>query len=276
MKRIIVLLTASLVALLPAGAFGFRWKQLPVDGSRTGVTCPSAGNVPETMGGMKGRAYVAPNGRVFKGRSATAKVARLMLNAQPGMAEVKEVIGFCPTGLERGGDESLLGDWAVDALISAAEKEFGVRPDIGLLNHGGIRIDMPQGEVLMDDLMSMFPFKNYLVFAQVRGSELRKLFTQFAESGFQCLSGVRIVAKDHKLVSVEIGGKPLDDKKLYNMTTIDFLLGGGDHIAIGAMAENLVLSDVLIKDYMIRYIKAQTAAGKNIEYAKDGRIIIEE
>ena len=60
------------------------------------------------------------------------------------------------------------------------------------------------------------------------------------------------------------------------MTTIDFLLGGGDHIAIGAMAENLVLSDVLIKDYMIRYIKAQTAAGKNIEYAKDGRIIIEE
>ena len=254
MKRIIVLLTASLVALLPAGAFGFRWKQLPVDGSRTGVTCPSASNVPETMGGMKGRAYVAPNGRVFKGRSATAKVARLMLNAQPGMAEVKEVIGFCPTGLERGGDESLLGDWAVDALISAAEKEFGVRPDIGLLNHGGIRIDMPQGEVLMDDLMSMFPFKNYLCMVTMKGSEVRVLFERMGRR------------------PQVLGGEPVDDGRLYNVATIDFLLTGGDGVFSGRQFEHTRESELKVFDVMLAHVRELTSAGKPIAKERDGRV----
>ena len=155
MKRIVILLIASSLAVLPAGAFGFKWKSIPVDASRTGVTCPSADNVEEAMGRMKGRAYVAPNGRRFKGRTATAKAARLMLAAQPEMATVKEVVGFCPTGLERGGTENVLGDWAVDCMMAAAEKEFGKKIDIGVLNHGGIRINMPEGDVLMDDLMSM-------------------------------------------------------------------------------------------------------------------------
>ena len=176
MKRSVVLLLALSLAVLPAGAFGFKWKSVPVDASRTGVTCPSADNVPEAMGRMEGRRYVAPNGRVFKGRSATAKVAKLMLDAQPGMATVKEVVGYCPTGLERGGDESLLGDWTVDILMAAAEKEFGRKVDIGVMNHGGIRIDMPQGEVLMDDLMSMFPFKNYLAMVTMKGTEVKALF----------------------------------------------------------------------------------------------------
>lgn len=273
MKRIIVLLTASLVALLPAGAFGFRWKQLPVDGSRTGVTCPSASNVPETMGGMKGRAYVAPNGRVFKGRSATAKVARLMLNAQPGMAEVKEVIGFCPTGLERGGDESLLGDWAVDALISAAEKEFGVRPDIGLLNHGGIRIDMPQGEVLMDDLMSMFPFKNYLCMVTMKGSEVRALFERMGRRP-QVLGGdgLKFIVKDGEVLELLVGGKPIDDGRLYTVATIDFLLTGGDGVFSGRQFEQTRESELKVFDVMLAHVRELTSAGKPIAKERDGRV----
>ncbi|MBR3012102.1 MAG: 5'-nucleotidase C-terminal domain-containing protein [Bacteroidales bacterium] len=271
MKRFIILLTASLLAFVPAGAFGFRWKQIPVDASRTGVTCPSADNVPEAMGRMSGRKYVAPNGRVFKGSSVTAKVARLMLDAQPGMASVKEVIGVCPTGLERGGDESLLGDWAVDILMSGAEKEFGRKVDIGVLNHGGIRIDMPQGEVLMDDLMSMFPFKNYLSMVTMKGTEVKALFDRMGRRP-QVVGGVKLVVKDGQVLELLVGGEPVDDDRIYNVATIDFLLSGGDGIFGGREFVETFNSEQLVFDVMLDHVRELTAAGKPIAKERDGRV----
>ena len=271
MKRFFILLMASSLAVLPAGAFGFKWKSIPVDASRTGVKCPSADNVEETMGRMEGRAYIAPNGRRFKGRSATAKAARLMLAAQPEMATVKEVLGFCPTGLERGGAENVLGDWAVDCLMAAAEKEFGKKIDIGVLNHGGIRIDMPQGDVLMDDLMSMFPFKNYLSCFTMKGSEVRGLLAANARRE-PVLGGVKVTVKDGELLEALVGGEPLVDSREYTVASIDFLVTGGDNIFSGRQIDGLVVSEQLIFDAILDYVRELKAAGKPIEKERDGRI----
>ena len=59
MRRFVILLLASSLAVLPAGAFGFKWKSTPVDGSRTGVTCPNADNVEAAMGRLEGRTGAA-------------------------------------------------------------------------------------------------------------------------------------------------------------------------------------------------------------------------
>ncbi len=259
------------LAVLPAGAFGFRWKSVPVDASRTGVTCPSAGNVEAAMGHMEGRKYVAPNGRVFKGRSATAKVAKLMLDAQPGMATVKEVVGFCPKGMQRGGTENLLGDWAVDIVMSETEKVTGRKVDIGVLNHGGIRIDMPQGEVLMDDLMSMFPFKNYLCYVSMKGSEVRALFDSMARR-VAVVGGVKVTVKDGEVLELLIDGEPLDEDRLYGVASIDFLVTGGDNIFSGRKSEEMVQTDVLVFDAILSHVRELTAAGKAIECERDGRV----
>jgi 2',3'-cyclic-nucleotide 2'-phosphodiesterase (5'-nucleotidase family) len=272
MKRVIILLTASLLAFVPAGAFGFKWKQIPVDASRTGVTCPSADNVTEAMGRMEGRNYVAPNGRVFKGRSATAKVAKLMLDAQPGMASVKEVVGYCPTGLERGGTENLLGDWAVDCLMAEAEKEFGRKVDIGVLNHGGIRIDMPQGEVLMDDIMSMFPFKNYLNLVAMKGSEVRALFDRMARR-VQVVGGVKVTVKDGQVLELLVGGEPVDDDRIYNVATIDFLLSGGDGIFSGRQFEETLETELMVFDVIMAHVRGLAEAGQPIAKERDGRVV---
>lgn len=271
MKKSLLLLLALSLAVLPAGAWGFKWKSIPVDASRTGVTCPSADNVEEAMGRMEGRNYVAPNGRVFKGRSATAKAAKLMLDAQPGMASVKEVVGYCPTGLERGGDESLLGDWTVDILMAAAEKEFGRKVDIGVMNHGGIRIDMPKGEVLMDDLMSMFPFKNYLAMVTMKGTEVKELFKRQSRRP-QVLGGVKFVVKDGEILELLVGGEPVDDDRIYNVATIDFLLTGGDGIFSGRQFEETLESEQLVFDFIIDYVRELAAKGQPIAKERDGRV----
>lgn len=272
MRRFVILLLASSLAVLPVGAFGFKWKSTPVDGSRTGVTCPNADNVEAAMGRMEGRTYVAPNGRRFKGRTATARAARLMLAAQPGMADVKEAVGFCPTGLERGGTENVLGDWAVDILMEATAAETGKPVDIGILNHGGIRIDMPQGTVLMDDIMSMFPFRNYLCHMMMKGSEVRALLAASARR-LPVIGGVKATVKDGELLEVLVGGEPLDDDRMYGVASIDFLVTGGDSIFTDRKMDQVITTDVLVFDAILGKVRELNAAGKPIEKERDGRVV---
>ena len=65
-----------------------------MDASRTGCTTPSADNVEAAIGYFKGGKYVAPNGKVYGRNSIVAKTARAVLDAQPAMARVKEVVAY--------------------------------------------------------------------------------------------------------------------------------------------------------------------------------------
>ena len=69
-------------------------------------------------------------------------------------------------------------------------------------------------------------------------------------------------------------GEPLDDEKVYGVATISFLLDGGDGYSIAKNALRLDIHPQIIIDVMLPYIKSLTAAGKNIEYSKDGRVVI--
>ena len=90
------------------------------------------------------------------------------------------------------------------------------------------------------------------------------------------MSGCKVKVKAHELAEAEVGGEPIDTNRLYNVTTIDFLLSGGDGIAIGALAEDVVLTDVLVKDVMLEYFQKMEAEGKVIDGQKDGRVIMED
>ena len=254
---------------------GMVWEKLPVDGHRTGVSAPTADNVPEAIGVVDTLtgAYTAPNGKVFTD-GATPKVAALLLEAQPAMAEVKEVIAFSTRAMTAEAPESELSNFVVDFLRSEAEKIFKRKMDVGIVNFGGIRVDMPEGDVLLDDIRSMFPFKNKICFVELPGKELLRLMDDVALYGPQCLSGVKMVIADKKVESLEIDGKPVDPKKKYNVATVDFLLDGGDNISVARGATKLIISDVIIGSAIEKYVRQLTADGKAIEYQTDGRVVV--
>ena len=77
-------------------------------------------------------------------------------------------------------------------------------------------------------------------------------------------------------MSALVGGKPIEPSRLYNVTTIDFLLDGGDKLNIGALADKVILSRVLLKDVMLDYVRSCEAAGKVIQAASDGRVVMED
>ena len=273
--RKLFLIAALAVSGLSAAGQDYEWKAVPMDGSRTGCISPSKDNVVEALGTFKGRKYVAPNGRTYRAKSSVGKAARSVIDAQPAMAKVKDVIGYSTEAMTVKYPESALSDWFVDLLMARTEKLAGKKVDVGVANFGGIRIDMPEGDIILDDMLSMFPFKNQLVYVEHTGKQIREFLEEMAAGRFQVLGGVRVVADGGKLVSAEIGGEPIDDEKIYGLATISFLLGGGDGLTLDRNAVSVtVFENEDIIDAVLEYVKNETAAGRPIEYKTDGRVVI--
>ena len=260
---------------IPDSTAAPKWKAAKIDGHRTGVTIPSKDNVKTAIGTVERGVYTAPNGRVFK-KGATPAVAQLLIDAQPAMAPVKEVIGYAEKEMKRYRPQCELSNWFTDFLRTKTAELSGRHVDVAIYNFGGIRTDMPQGMITVDDIMSMFPFRNTLCYVALKGSDLRAIFQFLAETGMQAVSGVQLVVRDHKLESVKVGGEPLDDKKTYGVATINFLLTGGDGLFIAKNALELIDSGIYVKDALIPYIQRLTRESTAIEGRLDDRIVLYE
>ena len=254
MKKI--LFTLALLLPLSLLAQEYKWENVPMDGSRTAAV-------------KAGETKVKPN-------SSAAKVMKLVEDAQPAMARVKEVIGFSKEALYKGYPESPLSNWTVDTIMEKVEELAGKKVHVGFANFGGIRVDMPQGDILLDDILSMFPFRNNLVYLELKGSTLRGIFEWMATANVQPVGGVQVVFEKGKLVSLLIDGQPVEDEKVYGVATNSFLLNGGDGFYLAKDALTMVVYEELMQGAMLESIRKTTAAGKAFEYKCDGRVIVKK
>ncbi len=191
------------------------------------------------------------------------------------MAPLQEIVCYSKDVYSKEAPESPLSNYAVDALRSFAEKYSGEKIDIALLNFGGIRTDLPKGAVRMYDLLSIFPFNNYLTILEVEGSTLKRMFERMARKNkVEALSGVQMKIDGDRLVECNVGGKRIDPNSTYKVATIDFLVTGGDGIDWG---DGIVMrgdTEILLKDVIASEMKDMMAAGKTLDLKRDGRIII--
>lgn len=252
MKRLIVFV----ISLLPLSLLAqeYSWDTVPMDGSRTAAV-------------HAGKAKV-------KKCSSAAKVMKVVADAQPKMARVKEVIGFSTEALYKNYPESALSNWTVDTIMEKVAELSGKKVDVGFANFGGIRVDMPKGDILLDDILSMFPFRNNLVYLEHKGSTLRAIFEWMAAGRVQPVGGVKMVVENGKLASLLVGDEPLNDDKVYVVATNSFLLAGGDGFYLSKGALNQVIYEQLVQDAMLESVRKRTAEGKPFEYKADGRVII--
>lgn len=270
---------ALLLAFVASCGPKVDWKAVPMDGHRSGVVCLTAENVETGLGSFTDTSYVMPSGAVFALESPAAEAASALMEVQPQMAHLKQVIGHSARMMmnDRDNPDLPLGDLFADVLRAYGSKYFGVPMDFAITNFGGIRCPMPEGAVTLEDISSMFPFKNYMCYCKVSGHNLQLLFEQLAGTkAFQPTSGATVRVKAHELESALVGGEPIDPDRIYNVTTIDFLLDGGDGVRLGALSEDVKLSTVLLKDIMLDYVTRTEAEGKLIDSAADGRVVMED
>ena len=271
------LFVLALMCCLGANAQEITWTQHAVDGHRTGVTQKGAGETEAAMGKVKRlpKRYLAPNGRRYK-RGTARKVAKIMIEAQDSMAYVKEIIAHSPRDMEKKRPESALTNWYIDALMKKTSELTGKPVDVGFANFGGVRIDMPDGDIFRDDIMSMFPFTNTLYYFTLSGESLLEICNNMAKRRAEIFGGVRLVVKDSKLVSATINGEPIDPKKIYSAATINYLMTGEGWFRFGKYEIDGQDTKVMVLDAMMQYVEELARQGKDIEYSVDGRYTVED
>lgn len=245
-----------------------------MDASRTGVTWTTAVNVDESIGTFADGVYTSPNGRTFSD-CATSAVAADMLAAQPDMHELKLPVGYAAMDFVRRSPECELGDLLVDLMMRKTQELTGEKVDFGLLNKGGLRTDIPEGQILLDDIESMLPFNNRYCYVQTTGEELIHIMEFIAGKAPQIIGGARVVVADGLLKEFKIGGKDVDPAALYGVATLDFLLDGGDGISVARNAKKLIITDMLPKTALREYVCELTARGDSLKYSTDGRFVVE-
>lgn len=159
------------------------------------------------------------------------------------------VIATAPAPMGREPDrENALGGWMSDCY----RESLGV--DVALQNGGGIRAELPAGPVTLRSVFNVMPFDNALVKLTLKGSELRAALDHGVGMGRMAqISGADIEYRRPKpagerLVSVAVGGAPLDDARLYTIATLDFLTNGGDGFSVFDRFVSSEATGVLARD----------------------------
>ncbi len=109
--------------------------------------------------------------------------------------------------------------------------------DISIYNvSGGIRADLPAGELTYGSVFEILPFDNRVVILDVSGQEMRKIIAKQVRVGRRRagISGMRVfVDCQDDTMNIEMilnNGHVIDDDDRVRIATNDFLTTGGDDI----------------------------------------------
>ncbi|WP_150538780.1 bifunctional UDP-sugar hydrolase/5'-nucleotidase UshA [Actinobacillus vicugnae] len=119
-------------------------------------------------------------------------------------------------------------------LIAQSQKER-VKADIGIMNSGGIRSSIEEGNVTYKTILTVQPFGNMISTLDLKGQELLDFLTTVAlkevdTGGYPQFAGISMtVDRVAKTISnLQIAGKPFDANKTYKISIPDYLTAGGD------------------------------------------------
>lgn len=151
------------------------------------------------------------------------KKAKLLKEKKLGVRVTREV--------RRGYDgESALGNLFADLMLEASPGA-----DVTLMNGGGIRANLPAGELTYGHVFEMMPFDNRFARVTATGADLRHWLEQnlsARKGGILSMGGARVeVSCEGKKANVKLSrldGRPIADAEKLLIVTSDFLASGGE------------------------------------------------
>ena len=164
-------------------------------------------------------------------------------------------------------EETNLGDLVADAY------RWALGADIGLANGGGVRADIPAGDITYQSLLSVQPYGNELCLVEATGQEVldalemgARLYPE-SSGGFLQVSGVTFtidasipssvqlsdqgaflgVDGPYRVTDVKVNGQSLELDKVYTVSSHNYLIkSGGDGFTM--FQDNTLLKDCVILD----------------------------
>ncbi len=155
--------------------------------------------------------------------------------------------------------ESLAGNWVCDIVKTVVNADFAFQ------NNGGLRIDIPKGDITIGTMYAFAPFDNTIYTVEMTGAQIKTLLEQAVGDGGKGIqtaglsftydpdapSGSRVVSiskTDGSLVNMS------DTSRTYKVATNDFMASGGDGFTIfktiTSTNTNIPLRETLIQNIL--------------------------
>lgn len=173
--------------------------------------------------------------------------------------QLKEVVGRTRNDLNRQGrSNNPMGNFVADGM------RWRFDADLSFTNTGGLRTDLAAGDITLGDLQELMPFENALVVLDMPGSMIEEIFDMKSSfrSGGLYFSGARVVSdpraeEGERVLSLEIGGEPIDLDATYRVVTTDYLLEGnsGYNLLTKLDADQIQWTEIMMRDAIAEYVR---------------------
>lgn len=144
-------------------------------------------------------------------------------------------------------------------VADAVREQMGVEFDME--NQGGVRAPIVRGVITYGDMINVDPFGNTIVLFKATGKQIKAILAKDRPA----VSGIRYVYERGELKEATIGGKPIEDDKVYSGATNNYI---ARFILEGITDKTDTKKPRL--DSVIAYIKAKGT----VKPAYDGRRIV--
>ena len=186
------------------------------------------------------------------------------------------------TGRDDRSKESALGDLVADSLLATLSSPERGGAQIGVVNPGGLRGELYQGEITYAEANAVLPFVNNLNTTTLTGAKFKELLEQqwqtaalptdpapsrpYLQLGLSDNVTYTFDAsrpQGDRITSITVDGAPIDLGASYRIGTFSFLATGGDNFRAFLDGTDTADSGLIDRDAWIQYL------GDNPDLAPD-------
>lgn len=187
-----------------------------------------------------------------------------------------ETVGEATTSILRGqtrGVESEMGNFVTDSM-----RTYFPDVDFAFTNAGGLRADIDEGLITLEEIYAVLPFNNTLVTMDLTGAQVEQVLEEGANSqyGTVQVSGLTWAYDadapfGDRVTRVTVDGEPIDQDATYKIATNNFMATGGDQFDTFTEGSNTFDTQLNLVDTVARYLEGNTPVDPQVE----GRLTVE-
>ncbi len=190
--------------------------------------------------------------------------------------EMNEVLIISESVFEKAQPEGPLGNLVADIVFEKGNDRYHPDDlhyaDFCLLNNGGLRVPLPQGEITKGKIFELMPFENEIVIVTLTGEKVLDLLNYIIQTDGQPISGLQLKNFTQPNFQALIKGVPFDKNKIYKVITSDYLVGGGDKMDFFKNAIKVEATGYKIRDAIIDYLTKENTKGNSLKPHPGGRM----
>ena len=178
-------------------------------------------------------------------------------------SKMNKIIGYSNQTLTNYSPESPLGNFVADVIFESAFK-YGIDSEnvkfekwntLCLINFGGLRAPVNEGDISIRNIYELMPFDNEIVVVSLSPNQVTEMLNYLFLKNGQPISNGRAVLENNKK-SLTIGGRIYNMERHINVITSDYLAKGGDKMNF-FKGSKILQTGILMRDALLDYVSTK-------------------